>query len=98
MFGGLSLDDRAIEKRVGLIVLASDHTSEANYARMVASRRIGVFTSRVPYANPVTAENLKAMQSDLTEGDGSDPAGRGARRGVLLVHFGFRGDRRSGRD
>lgn len=59
-------DARAIDKRVGLIVLGTDHTSEADFARMVAGPRVGVFTSRVPYANPVTAENLAAMQPDLS--------------------------------
>ncbi len=63
-------DERAIAKRVGLVVLATDHTSEADYARMVASESIGVFTSRVPYANPVTPENLAKMQPRLTEATG----------------------------
>ncbi|PTW59778.1 maleate isomerase [Breoghania corrubedonensis] len=64
------LEMRAIEKRVGLVVLATDHTSEADFARMVASEHVGVFASRVPYANPVTAENLRAMQPDLTAAAG----------------------------
>jgi len=62
------LDDRPLEKRVGLIILATDHTSEVDFQRMVASERIGVYATRIPYANPVTPENLRAMQPSLTAG------------------------------
>lgn len=64
------LDDRVFAKRVGLIVLATDHTSEADYARMVAGEGIGVYAARIPYANPTTPENLRKMQPDLTRGAG----------------------------
>jgi maleate isomerase len=60
------LDDRPLEKRVGLIILATDHTTEVDFQRMVASHRIGVYVTRIPYANPVTPENLRAMQPSLT--------------------------------
>ena len=62
------LDDRPLEKRVGLIILATDHTTEVDFQRMVASERIGVYATRIPYANPVTPENLRAMQPSLTSG------------------------------
>ncbi|MBN9054735.1 MAG: ectoine utilization protein EutA [Shinella sp. 65-6] len=62
------LDDRPLEKRVGLIILATDHTTEVDFQRMVASDRIGVYATRIPYANPVTPENLRAMQPSLTAG------------------------------
>lgn len=60
------LDDRPLQKRIGLIVLATDHTTEMDFRRLVASDRIGVYATRVPYANPVTPENLRAMQPSLT--------------------------------
>ncbi|WP_429811676.1 ectoine utilization protein EutA [Ensifer sp. B1-9] len=60
------LDDRPLDKRVGLIVLATDHTTEVDFQRMVASERIGVYATRIPYANPVTPANLRAMQPSLT--------------------------------
>lgn len=60
------LDERPLEKRVGLIILATDHTTEPDFRRMVASERIGVYVARIPYANPVTPENLRAMQPQLT--------------------------------
>jgi len=62
------LDDRPLEKRIGLIILATDHTTEVDFRRMVASDRIGVYVSRIRYANPVTPENLLKMQPSLTEG------------------------------
>ncbi|KPH05537.1 ectoine utilization protein EutA (plasmid) [Rhizobium acidisoli] len=64
------LDDRPLEKRIGLIILATDHTTEVDFRRMVAGDRIGVYVSRIRYANPVTPENLLKMQPSLTEGAG----------------------------
>ncbi|MBD9641525.1 ectoine utilization protein EutA [Ensifer sp. ENS07] len=60
------LDERPLDKRIGLIILATDHTTEVDFHRMVASEQIGVYATRIPYANPVTPENLRAMQPSLT--------------------------------
>ncbi|MER9071866.1 ectoine utilization protein EutA [Mesorhizobium sp. M0904] len=60
------LDARPLEKRVGLIILATDHTSEPDFHRMVASDRIGIYVARIPYANPTTPDNLRKMQPSLT--------------------------------
>lgn len=62
------LETRPLERRVGLIALATDHTSEPDFRRMVASERIGVYVARIPYANPTTPENLSKMQPALTAG------------------------------
>ncbi|SDA98308.1 ectoine utilization protein EutA [Mesorhizobium qingshengii] len=62
------LDDRPLERRVGLIILATDHTTEPDFRRMVASERIGVYVARIPYANPTTPQNLRKMQPALTAG------------------------------
>lgn len=64
----LRLDDRPLAKRLGLVILATDHTTEVDFARMVSSERIGVYVSRIHYANPTTPENLRAMQPSLTAG------------------------------
>lgn len=64
------LDARPLERRVGLIILATDHTTEPDFARMVAGSRIGVYVARVAYANPVTPQNLRAMQPALGEAAG----------------------------
>lgn len=63
-----ALDDRPLERRVGLIILATDHTTEPDFRRMVASERIGVYVARIPYANPTTPQNLRKMQPALTAG------------------------------
>lgn len=64
------LDTRPIARRVGLVILATDHTSEPDFSRMVASERVGVYVARVHYANPTTPENLRAMQPRLSEAAG----------------------------
>jgi maleate isomerase len=64
------LDDRPLAKRIGLIILATDHTTEPDFARMVASDEIGIYVSRIHYANPTTPENLRAMKPSLTTGAG----------------------------
>ena len=64
----LEFDQRPLAKRVGLIILATDHTTEPDFQRMVASEQIGLYTARIPYANPTTPANLRSMQPLLTEG------------------------------
>ena len=63
-----ALEDRPLPKRIGLIILATDHTTEVDFQRMVASNQIGVYVTRIPYANPVTPENLMKMQPSLSAG------------------------------
>ncbi|WP_415233422.1 ectoine utilization protein EutA [Pseudorhodobacter sp.] len=62
------LDDRPVAHRIGLVALSTDHTSEVDYARMLAPRGIGVYVNRIPYANPVTPATLAAMEPDLAQG------------------------------
>ncbi|WP_372394936.1 ectoine utilization protein EutA [Azospirillum sp. HJ39] len=64
----LAFDARPVEKRIGLVVLATDHTTEPDFRRMVSGERIGVYTARIAYANPTTPENLRRMQPRLAEG------------------------------
>lgn len=61
------LDARAMCHRIGLITLATDHTSEVDYARMLVPRGVGVYGTRIPYANPVTPETLRAMAPELAD-------------------------------
>lgn len=61
------LDDRPFAHRIGLVTLATDHTIEADFARIVAPRGIGVYANRIAFANPVTPATLAAMQPDLAE-------------------------------
>ncbi|MBR8087564.1 MULTISPECIES: ectoine utilization protein EutA [Burkholderiaceae] len=62
------LDDRAARKRIGLLILSTDHVTELDFARLVPRDGIGVYTTRVPFVNPVTRENLRAMQPSLADG------------------------------
>jgi len=63
----VTLDERPIARRVGLILLSTDHTTETDFARLVASDGIGVYAARVEYANPTTPKNLLAMRPRLAD-------------------------------
>lgn len=61
----LTLDDRPLPRRVGLVTLATDHTTEVDFA-VLPPRGIGVYATRIPFANPVTPATLAAMAGDVT--------------------------------
>jgi maleate isomerase len=61
------LEDRPLPRRVGLVALATDHTTEVDFARILVPRDIGVYVNRIPYANPVTPETLAAMEPALAD-------------------------------
>ena len=48
-------------KRLGLLVLATDLTSERDFARLFPQERVGVYATRVAFDNPTTPENLSRM-------------------------------------
>ncbi len=62
------LDPRPLAHRIGLVALSTDHTTEVDFARILAPAGIGVYVNRIPFANPVTPETLAAMERDLAEG------------------------------
>lgn len=62
------LDKRPVTHRIGLVALATDHTSEVDYARILTPAGVGIYVNRIPFANPVTPETLRAMEGDLAEG------------------------------
>ncbi len=74
----LDFDDRPLSKRVGLLILATDHTTEPDFQRMVASSNIGLYTSRIPYANPTTPGNIAPYASSNERRRMDDPARRRA--------------------
>ncbi|SDQ75181.1 ectoine utilization protein EutA [Pseudovibrio sp. Tun.PSC04-5.I4] len=61
------LDTRPVKKRIGLVVLATDHTSECDFTRLCDPAEIGVYVNRIDYQNPGTRENLVATGPRLTE-------------------------------
>lgn len=62
-----ALDDRPVPRRVGLVVLATDHTTERDFARMLPRDEVQAYVARVAYANPTTPENLRLLQPRLAE-------------------------------
>lgn len=64
------LDARAVAYRVGLVVLATDHTTERDFARLMDPAQIGVYASRIDYENPTTPENLRLTGPRLTAAAG----------------------------
>lgn len=61
------LDPRPVRWRIALIALATDHTTERDFARMSPSPDLAVYTNRIAYANPTTPANLAKMQPRLTD-------------------------------
>ena len=61
------LEPRPARWRVGLIALATDHTTERDFAAMRPSDDLAVYVNRVAFANPATKENLLAMHPHLTQ-------------------------------
>jgi maleate isomerase len=53
--------------RIGLILLATDLTTERDVARLIEPDEAGVHATRVAYANPTTPANLRAMAPRLGE-------------------------------
>jgi len=62
-----AFDTRPLQKRIGLIILATDHTTEPDYRRLVTSGDIGIYVARIAFDNPVTTESLRRMQPSLTK-------------------------------
>lgn len=52
--------------RLGLIALATDLTSERDFARIIPQCKAAVHTARIAFENPTTPDSLRRMQPDLT--------------------------------
>ncbi|WGF89531.1 ectoine utilization protein EutA [Marinivivus vitaminiproducens] len=63
----LAFDAEPVARRIGLVALATDHTTERDFERLLAPAGIGVYTARLAYANPTTADNLIATQPRLRD-------------------------------
>ena len=53
--------------RIGLVVLASDHTIEHEWKRMLDIDGIAVYHSRIQNSPTITPETLQAMEAGLTQ-------------------------------
>ncbi|MTI17498.1 ectoine utilization protein EutA [Rhodobacteraceae bacterium RKSG542] len=56
-----------VEKRIGLVLLATDHMSELDFARAFPLDRVGIYANRVAYENPTTPANLGKMLPRIKE-------------------------------
>lgn len=63
-----ALDPRPVARRIGLVLLATDHTTERDFQRMCPHEGLGLYANRILYENPTTPENLRLMGPRLTEG------------------------------
>jgi len=63
----LDLEPRPARWRVGLIVLATDLTSERDFARLCPDEGLAIYANRIGFANPTDKKNLLAMGPLLTE-------------------------------
>ncbi|UWR78375.1 ectoine utilization protein EutA [Phaeobacter inhibens] len=61
------LDGRPVSKRIALVALATDHTSERDFARICDPDQIGVYVNRIEFENPTTKETLLKTGPRLTE-------------------------------
>ncbi len=64
------LDDRAVSKRIALVVLATDHTTERDFARLCDPGKVGVYVNRIAFQNPTTHASLLKTGPRLTEAAG----------------------------
>lgn len=62
-----AFDGGPTPKRIGLILLATDGTSERDFGRMTPAAEAAIFSARLAYENPTTPENLRRMQPRLAE-------------------------------
>ena len=57
---------RPVARRIGLILLSTDHTSELDFRAMSPAEGIGIYANRLMFENPTTPENLRRMEPRLT--------------------------------
>jgi maleate isomerase len=61
------LDGRPVSKRIALVALATDHTSERDFARICDPDQVGIYVNRIEFENPTTREALLKTGPRLTE-------------------------------
>lgn len=62
------LDDPAQgPKCIGLVLLSTDLTLERDMERMLPHGEVATYVTRLSYDNPMTIENLRAMEAGLTK-------------------------------
>lgn len=64
------IERTGLRKQLGLIVLATDLTSERDFARLIGYDQAGIYTTRVAFENPTTPDNLRLMAPRLSAAAG----------------------------
>ena len=62
----LAFEAPKARKKLGLITLSTDLTTEVDFARLMPFDEAGVYGTRVAFGNPTTPKNLRAMLPGLT--------------------------------
>ncbi len=62
----VALDAEPVAKRIGVIALATDHTTERDFARICPPDNVGVYVNRIAYENPTTIDSLRSTGPRLT--------------------------------
>lgn len=62
----VKFEDPASKKRLGLIALSTDLTTESDYSNILLSDSVSIHTTRVEFENPTTPDNLRLMEPKLT--------------------------------
>ena len=62
----VAYEDASTARRIGLLALSTDLTTERDFARIISDDMAAVYTSRVQFDNPSTPENLRRMAPRLT--------------------------------
>ena len=60
-------DGIAARARIGLVVLATDHSVEHEFRLVVSMPGVAVYQSRIPNSPTITPENLRAMEPHITD-------------------------------
>ncbi len=60
-------DGIAARARIGVVVLATDHSIEHEYRQIVTQPGVAVYQSRIPNSPTITPDNLRAMEPHITD-------------------------------
>lgn len=63
----LAFDARPAARRIGLLLLATDHTTERDFARHCSPDEVGVYVGRIAFENPTVPDNLQRMLPRLSQ-------------------------------
>lgn len=59
-------EPRSDRRKIGLIALATDLTTERDFARIIPLDQAGIYGTRVEFSNPTTPDNLRKMAPRIT--------------------------------